>query len=138
MTPPHHDTAKDRSPTLPWRSLDIAGPNGRIPLRLVGEAPPLIEIRGADPLHLVRIAWHLGNRHLPTQIDADRILIRDDHVIVDMLKERSDLQPNRVCIDHVEEHTVGMVLDAGFWAGMTLYPGSKCSPVRATRGARPN
>jgi acetyl esterase/lipase len=34
MTPPHHDTAKDRSPTLPWRSLDIAGPNGRIPLRL--------------------------------------------------------------------------------------------------------
>ena len=34
-------------------------------------------------------------------------------------------------IDHVEEHTVEMVLDAGFWAGMTLYPGSKCSPVRA-------
>ena len=42
--------------------------------------------RGADPLHLVRVAWHLGNRHLPTQIDSDRILIRDDHVIVDMLK----------------------------------------------------
>jgi len=34
MPPPHHDTAKDRSPTLPWRSLDIAGPNGRIPMRL--------------------------------------------------------------------------------------------------------
>lgn len=38
MTPPHHDTAKDRSPTLPWRSLDIAGPNGRIPLRLYRSA----------------------------------------------------------------------------------------------------
>jgi uncharacterized protein len=36
-----------------------------------------------------------------------------------------------VIIDHVEEHTVKMVLDAGFWAGMTLYPSSKCSPVRA-------
>ena len=35
---------------------------------------------------LVRVAWHLGNRHLPTQIDHDRLLIRDDHVIVDMLK----------------------------------------------------
>ena len=38
------------------------------------------------PASFARLAWHLGNRHLPTQIDADRILIRDDHVIVDMLK----------------------------------------------------
>ncbi len=34
-------------------------------------------------------------------------------------------------IDHVEEHTVRMVLDRGHWAGMTLYPVSKCSPARA-------
>ena len=34
-------------------------------------------------------------------------------------------------IDHVEEHTIGMVLDAGHWGGMTLYPESKCSPARA-------
>ncbi|TXL71455.1 urease accessory protein UreE [Vineibacter terrae] len=47
---------------------------------------PLVEIRAADPALLVRLAWHLGNRHLPTQIDAGRLLIRDDHVIVDMLK----------------------------------------------------
>ncbi|MCQ9376762.1 alpha/beta hydrolase [Methyloversatilis sp. XJ19-49] len=39
MPPPHHDTANDRSPALPWRSLDIAGPNGRIPLRLYRPAP---------------------------------------------------------------------------------------------------
>lgn len=47
---------------------------------------PLIEIRARDPALFVRLAWHLGNRHLPTQIEADRMLIRDDHVIVDMLK----------------------------------------------------
>jgi predicted metal-dependent TIM-barrel fold hydrolase len=39
--------------------------------------------------------------------------------------------PDRVIIDHVEEHTAGLVLDAGFWAGMTLYPESKCSLPRA-------
>jgi predicted metal-dependent TIM-barrel fold hydrolase len=36
-----------------------------------------------------------------------------------------------VIIDHVEEHTAGMVLDTGMWAGMTLYPESKCTPARA-------
>jgi urease accessory protein len=45
-----------------------------------------VEIRGRDPASFARLAWHLGNRHLPAQIDHDRILIRDDHVIVDMLK----------------------------------------------------
>ena len=34
-------------------------------------------------------------------------------------------------IDHVEEHTVGAVLDRGFWAAMTLYPETKCTPQRA-------
>ena len=34
-------------------------------------------------------------------------------------------------IDHVEEHTVKTVLDDGFWAGITLYPESKCTPARA-------
>ena len=46
---------------------------------------PLVEVRAADPLHLVRLAWHLGNRHLPVQIEADRLLIREDHVIEAML-----------------------------------------------------
>ena len=52
-------------------------------------------------------------------------------MIVDMLKERSDLQPGRVCIDHVEEHTVRLARDNGFWCGMTLYPTTKCTPARA-------
>jgi hypothetical protein len=52
-------------------------------------------------------------------------------LIVDLIKGDSRIQPNRVIIDHVEEHTVKLVLDAGLWAGMTLYPESKCSPARA-------
>ncbi len=47
---------------------------------------PLLEIRARDALHLVRLAWHLGNRHLPVQIEADRLLIREDHVIEAMLQ----------------------------------------------------
>ena len=48
-----------------------------------------------------------------------------------MLKNEPRINPSRVLVDHVEEHTVGMVLDAGFWGGITLYPESKCTPARA-------
>ncbi len=41
------------------------------------------------------------------------------------------VDPERVWIDHVEEHTIRMVKDAGFWVGFTLYPITKCSPRRA-------
>ncbi len=47
----------------------------------------LIEIRCVMPQKLVEIAWHLGNRHLPTEVHVDRILIRNDHVVADMLKK---------------------------------------------------
>jgi len=52
-------------------------------------------------------------------------------LILDLLKADSRVEPGRVIIDHVEEHTVDMVLDAGFWAGITLYPESKATPARA-------
>ena len=47
---------------------------------------PLAEIRCDDLRHLVRIAWHLGNRHLPTMLDGERLVIRRDHVIEDMVR----------------------------------------------------
>jgi urease accessory protein len=54
---------------------------------LVRAAPePLVEVRAETPAQLARLAWHLGNRHLPTRIEAERLLIRDDHVILDMLR----------------------------------------------------
>jgi uncharacterized protein len=52
-------------------------------------------------------------------------------LIMDVIKNEKRIKPERVIIDHVEEHTVRMVLENGFWAGMTLYPESKCTPARA-------
>jgi predicted metal-dependent TIM-barrel fold hydrolase len=57
--------------------------------------------------------------------------LKGTRLIIDALKSERRIQPGRVIIDHVEEHTVKLVLDAGFWAGMTLYPESKCTPARA-------
>ncbi len=63
---------------------------------LVVENGDLVEVRAADeklfevtaknPLHLIELAWHLGNRHLSAQIEEDRILILRDHVIRAMLE----------------------------------------------------
>jgi urease accessory protein len=47
---------------------------------------PLLEIRCATAVALQRMAWHLGNRHLPTDIAADRLRIRPDHVIEAMAR----------------------------------------------------
>jgi predicted metal-dependent TIM-barrel fold hydrolase len=53
-------------------------------------------------------------------------------MILDLLREfGAAIDPARVLIDHVEEHTVKMVLDEGYWAGMTIYPVSKATPQRA-------
>jgi urease accessory protein len=45
----------------------------------------VLEIEAADGQHLARLAWHLGNRHLPTEILPGRLRIRYDHVIEHML-----------------------------------------------------
>jgi predicted metal-dependent TIM-barrel fold hydrolase len=57
--------------------------------------------------------------------------LKGTKLILDVLQADSRIQPGRVIIDHVEEHTVSLVLDAGFWAGITLYPESKATPARA-------
>ena len=59
--------------------------DGRL-VEVVAAPEPLLEIRGTDPHHLVRLAWHLGNRHLPTQITAKALRIRSDHVFEAMVK----------------------------------------------------
>ena len=62
---------------------------------------------------------HLEDKHKGTRL------------IIDVLRTHPGIRPERCIIDHVEEHTIQMVLDAGFWAGMTLYPESKCTAARA-------
>jgi predicted metal-dependent TIM-barrel fold hydrolase len=52
-------------------------------------------------------------------------------MIIDMLRNDRRVRPERVCIDHVEEHTVRHALDGGYWCAMTLYPTTKCTPQRA-------
>ena len=59
--------------------------DGRL-VEVVAAPEPLVEIRCGDPQHLVRVAWHLGNRHLPTQITGRGLRIRRDHVIEAMVK----------------------------------------------------
>jgi predicted metal-dependent TIM-barrel fold hydrolase len=81
----------------------------------------------------------LEHVQLANRLD-EQILIHTPHLedkyqgtrmILDMLADFPELDHRRVCVDHVEEHTIRHVLDQGYWAGMTLYPVSKCTPERA-------
>ena len=55
-------------------------------IRIRAKPEQLLEIHAPDDRALLRIAWHLGNRHLPVQLVEDRIRIRADHVIADMIE----------------------------------------------------
>ncbi len=62
---------------------------------------------------------HLEDKHKGTR------------TIVETLLKFKGILPGRVLIDHAEEHTIEMILDNGFWTGLTLYPQTKVSPQRA-------
>lgn len=53
---------------------------------VTGMPEPLAEIAASSPRDFVRLAWHLGNRHTDVQIAGDRIRIRRDHVLEEMLR----------------------------------------------------
>ena len=55
-------------------------------IRVHSSPEALYEVRGQDANHLLRLSWHVGNRHLPTQVMQDRLRIRRDPVIKDMLE----------------------------------------------------
>jgi predicted metal-dependent TIM-barrel fold hydrolase len=61
---------------------------------------------------------HLHDKHKGTSI------------ITSILKNDPRIKPHRVLIDHCEEHTIRLARDAGFWAGLTIYPVSKVTPAR--------
>jgi urease accessory protein len=54
-------------------------------LRVAGKPEQLVEIEVADAHHLAQLAWHLGNRHTEMQMLGERLRIRRDHVLEDML-----------------------------------------------------
>jgi urease accessory protein len=53
---------------------------------VTGKPEPLVEIAAASPQELARLAWHLGNRHTDMQVVGDKLRIRRDHVLEDMLR----------------------------------------------------
>ena len=68
-------------------SLDHGGAlitTDRAEIEIIAAPEPLLEVTG-NALH--RIAWHIGNRHTPCQIEATRLLIQRDHVMADMLSK---------------------------------------------------
>ena len=60
--------------------------DGRL-IEVVAAPEPLLEIRCTDAQHLARLAWHFGNRHLPTQLLPKALRIRRDHVIAAMAQK---------------------------------------------------
>lgn len=61
-------------------ALELA--DGRL-IEVIAAPEPLCEVRGDLP----RLAWHIGNRHTPCQVESDRLLIRRDHVLQEMLEK---------------------------------------------------
>ncbi len=56
--------------------------DGRL-IEVIAAEEDVMEVKASN---LTAIAWHIGNRHLEAQIEANRILVRRDHVIADMLR----------------------------------------------------
>jgi urease accessory protein len=80
-------------------------------IAVVGRPEPLAEITASDAAALARLAWHLGNRHTELQIVGDRIRIRHDRVLEDMLRGlgarvtaiEAPFEPERGAYDHRHE-----------------------------------
>lgn len=70
----------------------------------------LLEIRAENPLRLMRVAWHIGNRHTPAEITADAIYIENDHVLAEMVRGQGcamamvtrPFQPEGGAYDHAD------------------------------------
>lgn len=84
---------------------------------------------------------HVFERHVELAVKRNELLLvhtphledklKGTRIIISILKNEPRISPERVLIDHAEEHTIGEIRDNGFWFGLTLYPDSKGSPARA-------
>jgi len=81
--------------------------DGRL-IGIVAAPQSLLEIRADNPLRLMRVAWHIGNRHTPAEITTDAIYIENDHVLAEMIRGQGcamssvvrPFQPERGAYDH--------------------------------------
>lgn len=84
--------------------------DGRL-VQVRAAAQPLLEIRAENPLRLMRIAWHIGNRHTPAEITAEAVYIEADHVLAEMVRGQGGtatpvmrpFQPERGAYEHGED-----------------------------------
>lgn len=68
----------------------------------------LLEVKAQNPMRLLRVAWHIGNRHTPAEVTADAIYIQDDHVLAEMVRGQGcsvtpvtrPFRPERGAYDH--------------------------------------
>jgi urease accessory protein len=77
---------------------------------VVAEAEPLIEMRAADPSSFARLAWHLGDRHVPIEVKANRLRMRRDPAIEKLLH---DLDVKLIAIEAPFEPEDGAYAVAG-------------------------
>ncbi len=90
-------------------------------VRVEGKPEPLIEISAADAPALARLSWHLGNRHTEMQIVGEKLRIRRDHVLEEMLKDLGAtlrsvdavFEPERGAYGHGHTHDHGHSHDHG-------------------------
>jgi urease accessory protein len=88
-------------------------------VRVEGKPEPLIEISAPDAAALVRLSWHLGNRHTEMQIVGETLRIRRDHVLEEMLKNLGAtlhpvdavFEPERGAYGHTHGHDHGHAHD---------------------------
>ncbi len=104
------------------------------------EAPTVLGIGEIGLNRNTRNELAILEAHIQLAVERDQMILVHTPHLEDKLKGTKltldallahGVNPDRVIIDHVEEHTVSLVLDKGFWAGITLYPESKCSKARA-------
>lgn len=69
----------------------IALDDGRL-IEVIAAEEPVLVVTG----DLARLAWHIGNRHTPCQIEADRLVIRQDHVLEGMLRQMGAQETHRM------------------------------------------
>jgi predicted metal-dependent TIM-barrel fold hydrolase len=75
----------------------------------------------------------IRHAHQPIMIHTPHLedKLKGTRVILDSLASEKRIQPERVMVDHAEEHTLPLIKEYGYWAGLTLYPQTKVSPQRA-------
>jgi urease accessory protein len=88
--------------------------DGRL-VRVKAAAQPLLEVRAENPLRLLRVAYHIGNRHAPAEVTADAVYIEEDHVLAEMVRGQGctatrvmrPFQPERGAYEHDCGHDHG-------------------------------